>query len=167
MDTTQPGSSRRRLRSLGLAIVTSMALLTLPVAGSSPAPDGSFREALEITYTYHRLLADLPAKYQDQPETAWYEFQRLTDEALTAQDEVELHPCFVRWWAHEYMGLELTAMSQQIRAIGDGHQREGDMLERLGTQMWARAMTLLPDAAGACADQAVTDPGEATGPTVD
>ncbi len=151
MDATNRRSCSHRVSWWGLVLVSLVTLLTLPATATGPAMDSEFRQALAITGTYHRHLANLPARYPDQPETAWYEFQRLTYDAIMAQAQVEVRPCFVRWWAHEYMGLELTALSHQLRSQVHDRHDEADMLERLGVVMWARAMDLLPDAAAGCA----------------
>jgi len=157
MDTTSTrtrpeGADRRVASSIGHVALACVALLLCAAISMAPTPattDG-FRDSLEIAGGYHRALANLPAKYADQPETAWYEFQRLTAETLDAQFAVEVRPCFARWWAYEYMGLELTAMSHELRRTHDDYEDTADMLERLGTRMWANAKSLLPSAASAC-----------------
>jgi hypothetical protein len=54
------------------------------------------------------------------------------------------------------MGLELTALSHELRRAKGGYDEEADMLERLGTLMWAEAQRVLPGAATACG--LTTDP---------
>jgi|GEM_PF-5649252 len=150
---TRPESAKRRVASsIGHVALVCVALLLCAAISMAPAPTTTddFRGSLEIAGGYHRALANLPAKYADQPETAWYEFQRLTIEALDAQFAVDVRPCFARWWAYEYMGLELTAMSHELRRTHDGYEDAADMLERLGTRMWANAKSLLSSAASAC-----------------
>jgi hypothetical protein len=54
------------------------------------------------------------------------------------------------------MGLELTSLSHESRRAEGGFGQEADMLERLGTFMWAEAQRVLPGAATTCG--LTTDP---------
>lgn len=133
-----------------LAAVVPLTLAGAVTMAPGPAPPDEFEGALRIAATYHRDLSHLPAKYIDQPETATYEFERLTEGAMQAQFDVTIGPCFARWWAYEYMGLELTALSLELRRTHEGYAETADILERLGARMWTDAMTLLPQAADSC-----------------
>lgn len=128
------------------ACLGSMA--AIPVVASEPPP--SFVDSLVIAGQYHRQLSLLPARYPDQPERAAYEFERLTTDALERQQAIEVHPCFAEWWAYELMGLELTSLSHELRTDALEQNREADAVERLGSRMWVRAMSLVPTAGAAC-----------------
>ncbi len=135
--------TRSLLAAMSLSLVASVTM------APGPATD-EFEGALRIAASYHRELSGLPARYIDQPETATDEFERLTAAATEAQYEVAIEPCFARWWAYEYMGLELAALSLELRRTHEGYAETADTLERLGARMWSDAMSLLPDAASAC-----------------
>lgn len=139
---------RTRKLLAGLA-AAAVALVTVAV-GPLPEQRDDFLSSLRTAASYHRALADLPAKYFDQPETATYEFERLTVDAIEAQFDVTVRACFARWWAYEYMGLELTALALELRRTHEGYAETADDLERLGARMWINAMALLPEAATAC-----------------
>jgi hypothetical protein len=140
----------RAWRALVTCLLAACVGLATTAAGPLPEREEHFLEALRSSATYHRALANLPAKHFDQPETATYEFERLTVDAIEAQFVVTVGPCFARWWAYEYMGLELTALSLELRRSHAGYAETADALERLGARMWANAMALLPHAASAC-----------------
>lgn len=115
------------------------------------APRGAHHDAFDIAAGYHRALSQLSARHPTDAAAAVYELRRLTADAIAAQSRIELEPCFARWWAYELMGLELTSLAHQLREDGDGSQgAAADVVERLGTRMWAEAMTLVPDTAAAC-----------------
>lgn len=145
--STQAG---RVLRALAASLLAASVGLVTSAAGALPDREDHFLEALRSSAAYHRALANLPAKHFDQPETATYEFERLTVDAIEAQFGVTVGPCFVRWWAYEYMGLELAALSLELRRTHEGYAETADALERLAARMWANAMALLPNAASAC-----------------
>ena len=136
-------------RAVAGAVVGSIVLIS---AAPGPVVERSedFLLSLRHSAVYHRALADLPLRYRGQAETATDEFERLTVAAIEAQFAVDVGPCFARWWAYEYMGLELTALSLELRRTHDGYAGTADSLERLGTRMWVNAMALLPGAAAAC-----------------
>ena len=136
------------LRVFAVAVAVA-ALMVLPGRAQAQSPSG-FQDALSIAGDYHRALSMLTGRYPDQPETAFYEYRRLTAGALAAQRAVDLQPCFAMWWAHEYMGLKLTTISHQLRDTYSETDTEADVIERLGLQMWAEATELLPVAGTAC-----------------
>jgi len=119
---------------------------------STPAaePPPSFYDAFAIAGRYHRQLSLLPALYQGQPETADLEFRRLTQEALAEQREIDVHPCFAEWWAYELMGLELMALSHELRDHPAAVDAEADHVERLGSRMWYKAYDLVASSGEAC-----------------
>lgn len=119
-----------------------------PVAASEPPP--SFVDSLVIAGGYHRELSLLQHRYFDQPERAVYEFERLTAGALEDQQRIEVHPCFAEWWSYELMGLELMSLSHDLRTEALAQNPEADAVERLGTRMWAKAMSLVPTTSEAC-----------------
>lgn len=139
-----------RTRNLLAGLLAGAVALVAVAAGPLSEHRDAFLGSLRTSASYHRALADLPAKHFDQPETAAYEFERLTVDAMAAQFDVAVGPCFARWWAYEYMGLELTALSLELRRAHAGYEETADNLERLGARMWIDAMALLPDAAAAC-----------------
>ena len=132
------------------ALVIGVTALLAPSSGVHAQHQPEFNEALSVAADYHRKLSILPGRYPDQPETSWYENRRLTVEALVSQHAIDIQPCFAMWWAHEYMGLKLTAISHELRDTYDEKASEADLLERLGLQMWMEAEDLLPLAGSAC-----------------
>jgi hypothetical protein len=150
MASSQEASMPRSISGLAAAALTvAMGLTTaIPAAASDPPP--SFVDSLVIAGGYHRELSLLPARYPDQPERAAYEFERLTIDALERQQTIELHPCFAEWWSYELMGLELMSLSHKLRTDPTEVNLEADAVERLGSRMWARAMSLVPTASEAC-----------------
>ena len=140
-----------KVRSLAGTFLLTVVAVVAPIATSADTSEtDDFRSSLEIAGAYHRSLANLPAKWPDQPETAWYELEQLTEQARVAQHGVHIQPCFARWWAYEFMGLELTTLSHELRRGEGDYESEADMIERLGAYMWAQAMRVLPAAASAC-----------------
>ena len=105
-------------RAVAGAVVGSIVLIS---AAPGPVVERSedFLLSLRHSAVYHRALADLPLRYRGQAETATDEFERLTVAAIEAQFAVDVGPCFARWWAYEYMGLELTALSLELRRTHD------------------------------------------------
>lgn len=145
-----------RFSTAALAVAVGLSA-TLPVSASDPPP--SYIDALVIAGGYHRELSLLPHRYFDQPERAAYEFERLTAQALDEQQAIEVQPCFAEWWAYELMGLELMSLSHELRSDFLEPNREADAVERLGSRMWARAMSLVPSASQSCGLQpGVTTP---------
>lgn len=140
----------RRMRKPLACLLAGVAALVAMAPSPLPERSEDFLESLRHSAVYHRALAELPRRYLDQPETATEEFERLTLDAMEAQFDVTVGPCFARWWTYEYMGLELTALSLELRRTHTGYAETADTLERLGTRMWANAMALLPRAAEAC-----------------
>lgn len=140
----------RILTRLTQAALTAVLGLTVsvPVAASEPPP--AFVDSLVIAGGYHRELSLLPHRYFDQPERAAYEFERLTAKALREQQQIKVHACFAEWWAYELMGLELMALSHELRTDATQANPEADAVERLGSRMWARAMSLVPSTSDAC-----------------
>ena len=136
-----------RLTQAALAAVLGLTV-TVPVAASEPPP--AFVDSLVIAGGYHRELSLLSHRHFDQPERAAYEFERLTAQALDEQQQIEVHACFAEWWAYELMGLELMALSHELRTDVTQANAEADAVERLGSRMWARAMSLVPSASDAC-----------------
>jgi hypothetical protein len=145
-----PGSIRSwRRRTVAFVLAGAMAMVTM-APGPIAARSADFLESLRHSAVYHRALASLPLRYLGQPDAAAEEFERLTSTAMEKQFAVDVGPCFARWWAYEYMGLELTALSLELRRTHTGYAETADTLERLGTRMWVNAMALLPRAAEAC-----------------
>jgi hypothetical protein len=134
---------------LAVILVATAAFLAAASPGLGKAP-ASFFEAFEIAVHYHRELSLLPERFRSDPETADAEFRRLTQEALARQREVEVHPCFAEWWAYELMGLELMALSHELRAVPSEVNAEADGVELLGSGMWRVAYTLVPPTSEAC-----------------
>ena len=141
--------SRFSTRITQVALAGTLALgAAVPVAASEPPP--SYVDSLVIAGGYHRELSLLHTRYFDQPERAAYEFERLTAGALEEQQQIEVHPCFAEWWSYELMGLELTSLSHELRTEPLEQNPEADAVERLGSRMWARAMSLVPGTSEAC-----------------
>jgi hypothetical protein len=140
----------RTLTARWLPAGLTLILIATVSMAAGPTREDAFRQALRVAGQYHRDLSNLPALHFSQPETATYEFERLTIGALESQHAVSVAPCFARWWAYELMGLELTALSLELRRTHDGYHETADNLERLGARMWATAMALLPRTASAC-----------------
>ena len=140
---------------IGAALATSLVLgAAVPVVASDSVaasePPPSYVDSLVIAGGYHRELSLLHTRYFDQPERAAYEFERLTAGALEEQQQIEVHPCFAEWWSYELMGLELASLSHELRTEPLEQNPEADAVERLGTRMWARAMSLVPGTSEAC-----------------